>query len=162
MTKNEVLEKLKTAVSLCHPEKFGKRVETSLQKSMTGVTVAVYASKESFRSSSIRVWYDVPGEGRAFVEISFYLGENGETWQEKVLRNIEQQFSYDSDERAEQEAALIPELTRLNAEITRLQGEALRLIESLPVPVSTTLRKDPSLWSSPSWELTKKFPQLFK
>ena len=68
----------------------------------------------------------------------------------------------DYAERARHEEALIPQLEKLNAEVEDRIRASRILIESLPIPLSTTKRNSQRYWSKASKSLANKFPLLFK
>ena len=171
MNHNEALEILKRALSACTLTQLGKRVETYLQNQIgergdnSGDTfypyVSVWVGKQSHESSVIRFWYDRAKSTEVRVYTKSLTGEEPRDWRKNALEDIERQFSYDYDQRAEQEAKHIDTFKHIEEQIKVLQAQARKIIEDMPVPARATIRNDKSFWMHPSAELRKRFPLSF-
>ncbi len=143
-----------------HYQTFTKRVLPFLREALPEYTVTI--DVEGNRCI-VKVW----GNGIDYndcVYITWSCLEQSKPikWQDGFLRALERADLSDYAEREAHEKALIPQLEKLNTEVQDRVRAARILIESLPVPMSATVRKDQHHWSNASRALCERFPILFK
>jgi len=160
-TQKQVIEALKKGFRKCrHHQKFTKRLEPIFQAEF-GPDFYVRcapASQNRLGWAEIHVWgREIPFHERIRLGLTTGQGD----WQEAFLKEIQRVDCSDYEERQEQEKEFYSAFEQMEQSIAEIRGRALKMIESLPVPKSATIRAESCFWEGPSWELREKFPHLF-
>lgn len=134
-------------------QKFTKRTVDAIREALPGYTV--HHCRETIGPAGIRIW----GKGITYEDcISLTWYDDTKPWVEALAYSLDREDPSDGEERAEQESALVPRLTEIEAQIAALRAEAAAMFAALPTPKSAKLRADRCFWENPSYAIRKVFP----
>lgn len=144
-----------------HHKKLTKRVEKAIKEELPDYLVSIDTSFSSF--NKINIW----GKDISYNNsIGLYLDPND--WAKKFEDEIDRIDPTDQLERIEQEKTIEPAIAFIESKIADLkkrindeQTRAYNLIKELPIPKSAKIRKDSTLWNSPTSEFAEKYPDCF-
>lgn len=164
-SKIAVIDALRKAFeSFKHLKEFNARAKPYIEKQLPGYSLHLYVDK-SFGSTIYHLEvFGVDIEYANCIHLHWTDKVNNQVvgWQGGFLNALDIADMHDYQERQVQEQNLIPTLERLDAEVKERIRAARVLVESLPVPHSATIRAAPHFWTSASYELSDRFPVLFK
>lgn len=143
-----------------HYKIFTSGMKPIFDKALPGYTVRIGIKGDRY---SVSVWGNgIPYEDCVCLIWSGYNNSKTQTWQEGFKRALEVADRSDYAERARLEEGLYSDLAKLHLEVEERIRAAHILIETLPIPMSATVRSDQAHWSSPSSTLADRFPLLFR